>query len=92
MHVVDAIREQGSRLPGRYLEVSYEELIAHPEASMRVVLAFLGETWDSAVLNSIVAEPEVMDGDAVAIAEAIEATPRCQPQIGPEIEQPSHAK
>ena len=92
VHVVDAIREQGSRLPGRYLEVSYEELIAHPEASMRVVLAFLGETWDSAVLNSIVAEPEVMDGDAVAIAEAIEGTPRCQPQLGSEIKQPSHAK
>jgi hypothetical protein len=36
--------------PARYLEIRYEELVAEPEATMRRVLAFLGEAWTDAVL------------------------------------------
>ncbi|MEC8191127.1 MAG: sulfotransferase [Myxococcota bacterium] len=92
VHVVDAIREQGARLPGRYLEVSYEDLIAQPEASMRRVLAFLGETWEPAVLDRVIAEPEVRPGNEAAIVAAIENTPRCAPPESVGMEQPSHAK
>jgi protein-tyrosine sulfotransferase len=49
--VVAAIRAQGAALPGRYLEVRYEDLVEHPRASMERVLAFLGEPWDDAVLH-----------------------------------------
>jgi len=87
VHVVDAIREQGARIPGRYLEVQYEDLIAHPEASMRMVLAFLGETWEDAVLQDIVAEPEIRVPDEDVILAAIEGTPRCTPQVSQEDEQ-----
>jgi tetratricopeptide (TPR) repeat protein len=87
VHVVDAIREQGARIPGRYLEVQYEDLIAHPEASMRMVLAFLGETWEDAVLQDIVAEPEIKVPNEEVILAAIEGTPRCAPQIDAESEQ-----
>lgn len=42
----------GRRLgPGRYLEVRLEDLIADPEATLRRVLAFLGEEWSPAVLD-----------------------------------------
>ena len=92
VHVVDAIREQGARLPGRYLEVQYEDLIAHPEASMRIVLAFLGEKWEDAVLENVAFEPEVEIADQSAIMAAIENTPRCQPAERTTEEQVSHAK
>lgn len=37
----------------RYLEVRYEELVAQPEATMRSVLAFLGEPWSPGVLEGM---------------------------------------
>jgi hypothetical protein len=79
-------------LPGRYLEVQYEDLIAHPEASMRIVLAFLGEKWEDAVLENVAFEPEVEIADQSAIMAAIENTPRCQPAERTTEEQVSHAK
>ena len=72
--------------------MSYEDLIAHPEASMRRVLAFLGETWEPAVLDCVIAEPEVRPGNEAAIVAAIENTPRCAPPEGVGVEQASHAK
>ncbi len=53
VHVVDAIRAQGERIPDRYLEIQYEDLIAHPEVVMRHVLAFLGERWEPAVVDAV---------------------------------------
>ena len=72
VHVVDAIRQQGARFPDRYLEVQYEDLIAHPEVVMRHVLAFLGERWESGVLAGIQAEPEPKVVDLEVIEAAIE--------------------
>lgn len=49
---IAAARTSGARLgPKRYHEVRYEELVADPEATMRRLLAFLGEPWDEAVLH-----------------------------------------
>ncbi len=48
--VVEGIRAQAPSVPGRYLEVRYEDLVVQPEAEMQRVLAFLGEAWDDAVL------------------------------------------
>ena len=49
--VVQAARAQAVAVPGRYLEVRYEDLVARPEETMRRVMAFLGERWDPAVLE-----------------------------------------
>jgi protein-tyrosine sulfotransferase len=49
--VVHTIRAQAAALPGRYLEVRYEDLVTAPRQAMEVVLAFLGERWDDAVLH-----------------------------------------
>ncbi len=92
VHVVDAIREQGARLPGRYLEVKYEDLVAHPEASMRIVLAFLGETWEDSVIANVVEEPAIQIPDEQVIIAAIQNTPRCDTSEDAVGEQPSHAK
>ncbi|MEQ1564116.1 MAG: sulfotransferase [Myxococcota bacterium] len=48
--VVNTIRTQAQSVPGRYLEVRYEQLVSEPEATMHRVLAFLGEPWSDAVL------------------------------------------
>lgn len=48
--VVASVRAQARSVPGRYLEVRYEDLVQDPETAMRTVLAFLGERWDPAVL------------------------------------------
>ena len=36
---------------GRYHEVRYEDLVNDPEGTLRVLLGFLGEPWDPAVLE-----------------------------------------
>ena len=71
VHVVDAIRQQGARFPDRYLEIQYEDLIAHPEVVMRHVLAFLGERWESDVLEGIRPEPQPKVVDIEVIEAAI---------------------
>lgn len=47
------VRNQASQpgLVGRVLEVRYEALVTEPAATMRHLLAFLGEEWDDAVLS-----------------------------------------
>jgi len=79
VHVVDAIREQGERIPGRYLEVQYSELIEHPEAVMRIVMAFLGERWEDSVLDNIVEQPAIQMQDEEVIDRVIQETPRYVP-------------
>jgi hypothetical protein len=79
VHVVDAIREQGARIPGRYLEVQYSELIEHPEAVMRIVMAFLGERWEAAVLDNIVEQSAAAMQNEEMIDQIIEDTPRYIP-------------
>ncbi|MCP4804563.1 MAG: glycosyltransferase [Proteobacteria bacterium] len=49
--VVASIRQQSSAVSGRYLEIRYEDLVSEPAATMRRVLAFLGERWSDAVLD-----------------------------------------
>ncbi|MFH1466496.1 MAG: sulfotransferase [Pseudomonadota bacterium] len=46
-----AVHSQAAAVPGRYLEVRYEALVSEPEATMRRVLAFLGERWSPEVLR-----------------------------------------
>jgi protein-tyrosine sulfotransferase len=48
--MVQEIRSQAVTVPGRYLEVRYEELVTHPRETLSVVLAFLDEPWDEAVM------------------------------------------
>jgi tetratricopeptide (TPR) repeat protein len=40
-----------SRLPNRWIEVRYEDLVRDPEGAARRVLEFLGEPWDETVLR-----------------------------------------
>ena len=68
VHVVEAIRQQGERFPDRYLEIRYEDLIEHPEAVMRHVMAFLGERWEPGVIEHIQAEPSVKLDDQESIS------------------------
>ena len=57
-HVVSAIRDQSELVSGRYLEVKYEDLVSDPERVLRQVTAFLGETWDPAVVATQISPPE----------------------------------
>jgi tetratricopeptide (TPR) repeat protein len=49
--VVEAVRTQAKGVPGRFLEVRYEDLLANPRRSLASVLAFLGERWHDRVLH-----------------------------------------
>ncbi len=45
-------RSFGATLPAeRYREVRYERLVIEPEPTLRDLVSFLGETWDSAMLR-----------------------------------------
>jgi len=81
-HVVDAIRTQASTVPGRYLEVCYEDLVAHPEAVIRQVLAFLGEPWDPSVLNDVQEETEAPPADMVSVNQLLGAKEEKPTQVG----------
>lgn len=48
---IQAGREFGESQPTRYTEVRYEELVAHPDIVMRLVIERIGEPWDDAVLR-----------------------------------------
>jgi glycosyltransferase involved in cell wall biosynthesis len=52
-NTITAAREQAAHpsLTGRVLEVRYEALVTETAATMREVLAFIGEEWDDAVLT-----------------------------------------
>ncbi len=41
----------GRRSPNRFLQIKYEDLVAHPEAVLKQVLAFLEQPWNPAVLE-----------------------------------------
>jgi hypothetical protein len=52
----------GHRLaPGRYLEIGWEQSVVPPEAGLRRVLDFLGETWDDRVVSALSAADHVID-------------------------------
>ncbi|MCC5795071.1 MAG: sulfotransferase [Chromatiales bacterium] len=53
-------------LPGRFLEVQYESLVADPECELRRVLAFSGLEWSAACLDF------AADARAVATASALQ--------------------
>ncbi len=57
--------------PG-YREVRYEELVAAPEATLRSLLAWLGEPWDAAVLHH--SEVKSPSRDPINFAQNPEAT------------------
>jgi tetratricopeptide (TPR) repeat protein len=47
-------REDAAALPGRYLEIRYEDLLGSPAATVRRLLAFLGEPEDPQVMRHLV--------------------------------------
>lgn len=49
--VVQTVREQAAQVPGRYLELRYEDLVSEPRATLARLLAFLGEAWHDDVLS-----------------------------------------
>lgn len=52
--LVDAGRAAGRDLgPGRYLEVSYEELVRQPEPTLRGICTFLGEEFEPGMLTPV---------------------------------------
>lgn len=44
-------RRDGRRFPTNYAEVRYEDLLSHPEETMRAVCAFIGEPYTECVLR-----------------------------------------
>ena len=52
--MVRLIHAEAAPLGGRYLEMRYEDLLADPPASVRRLLAFLGEPEDERVLRHLV--------------------------------------
>jgi hypothetical protein len=51
----------GKKHPERYHELRYEDLVRHPESTMRDLLSFLDEPWDPAVINYDQADHDVAD-------------------------------
>jgi len=71
--MVQRIRAQADAVPGRYLEVRYEDLVTQPRETMAVILAFLDEPWDEAVLahqDSELSLPET-ESSSQAVAQPI---------------------
>ena len=63
-----ATRAQGVDLGARYAEIGYEDLITRPEAALRHVLAFLGESYEPRLLMGLTnLEP---DGEGLSEADA----------------------
>ena len=69
--VVASVRQQAAQVPGRYLEVRYEDLVQEPRTAMRQVLAFLGEPWSEDVLSH--EESQVVLSELEASTEAVKA-------------------
>ena len=60
---IEAARAAGAELgPERFTEVRYEHLVSDPEPTLRVLLEFLGEPWDDAVLHHHDAPHDVTAG------------------------------
>ena len=75
-HVVAEVRKQAETLPDRYLEVRYEDMVSHPEAVARQVLAFLGEPWDPAVLADVHVEAEAAPADLHGLEQILDSSAR----------------
>jgi len=86
--VVARAREQAAAVPGRYLEVRYEDLVTEPRAQMQRVLAFLGEPWDDAVLAHEAADVglSALESSSAAVSERVHtrALTKWRKELGPE--------
>lgn len=61
-------------LPDRLTEVSYEALVADPEARARAVLAFLGLDWDPAVLDHTASMRQVNTASVAQVRQPVYGT------------------
>ncbi|MFT5586943.1 MAG: tetratricopeptide (TPR) repeat protein [Cognaticolwellia sp.] len=71
VEVVASVRQQAAQVPGRYLELRYEDLVQDPRSAMRQVLAFLGEPWSEQVLSH--EESQVVLSEREASTDAVRA-------------------
>ena len=71
VEVVASVRQQAAQVPGRYLELRYEDLVQDPRSAMRHVLAFLGEPWSEQVLRH--QDSEVLLSEREASTDAVKA-------------------
>ncbi|MEC7242767.1 MAG: sulfotransferase [Myxococcota bacterium] len=73
MTMVEDIRRQAETVPGRYLEIRYEDLVTHPREVMMRVLTFLEEPWDEAVLRHEQAGVDLpsTESSSVAVSQAV---------------------
>ncbi len=85
--VVTTVREQASQVPGRYLELRYEDLVQQPRQTLQRLLAFLGEAWDERVLahhDDVRVSPLESSSAAVARAVHTDALERWRSELQPE--------
>lgn len=66
-----ALVHDGAALRGRFVLLRYEDLVLHPEETLRELLEWLGEPWSQAVLEhhevqSEKGAPKVVDGRTVS--------------------------
>ncbi|MFQ5764085.1 MAG: sulfotransferase, partial [Rhodospirillales bacterium] len=78
-------------LPGRILDVRYEDLVAGPEAGIRALLDFCGLGWEEACLRFHEAERQVRTASAQQVRRpiyrtAVERWRRYEKHLGPLIE------
>ena len=71
VEVVASVRQQAAQVPGRYMELRYEDLVQEPRSTMRQVLAFLGEPWSERVLRH--QESDVVLSEREASSDAVKA-------------------
>ena len=71
--MVEDIRRQAETVPGRYLEIRYEDLVTHPREVMMRILTFLEEPWDEAVLSHEQAGVNLpsTESSSVAVSQAV---------------------
>ncbi len=85
--VVRSIRQQVSQVPGRFLEVRYEDLVREPRATMERLLAFLGESWNEGVLShhdQVRVSTHESSSAAVAQPLTTDAIERWRQELGPD--------
>jgi hypothetical protein len=71
--MITEVRTQSLTVPGRYIEVVYEELVTNPEQVMRQVLAFVGQPWEDQVVHHQDAEQRLssLESSSEAVFRAV---------------------